>query len=621
MIMTISSEALFRQEQTKRDRENLVVLIGEIDRVRSDALKKAAKILLAVGVALFVLILLFDVHPAVFLFNLFKKANRFGLDELPPIVMVVLILMVPVLLRRERQLSDHIRSVWSFADKILAEQEALASEVASVSKLSVFSSEMNEKLLRETKVLTDNILRMGQQFHDLASVSGDLLFTLDGEGRVTFVSRTSHELFGYHDHDVVGKLAKDFLSQDVIWTSSDYEAVAKLMGGERISEHPIKIIGKSGLLLECLLSATAINDENGNTVGFSGYVVLITEERKIKRTMIKRMHLLCDTGGDCTYFSTVTQLDELLKSQLLEINKTTEAAVFELSSKIKDIDNKLEELLQYLTSTNAWTQEQGADSRAAVNEDRKAIDSLRAFVDDIQKRKDEERQRGLAVINEINGLGDFVNIVHEISDRTNVLALNAGIIAARAGEHGVQFAVVAQEVRKLSKQVKDAAKQIGTGIEMAAKTIENLFAKSAAGEDSVRQEEQFLTSTAQKMVAMGEHYAELLDVNETSMAKITEWNKQLVDDVMGVLAEFQFQDITRQRIEQVMKALDRRTAYTESIRKALTHADVEFSELEHMTLDDLRDDYVMTHQRQVHDRNTGQSTLQEEQNVPKIELF
>jgi methyl-accepting chemotaxis protein len=133
------------------------------------------------------------------------------------------------------------------------------------------------------------------------------------------------------------------------------------------------------------------------------------------------------------------------------------------------------------------------------------IDEINLIADEVHRSTEVIHQLG----SQSDRISQIINVIKEIADQTNLLALNAAIEAARAGEAGRGFAVVADEVRKLAEKTSSSTKEIGDMINAIQQGTQQAVSSMEAGSDKVHDG-----------VAMAERAGESMEQIEGGVRKV-----------------------------------------------------------------------------------------------------
>ncbi len=318
---------------------------------------------------------------------------------------------------------------------------------------------------------------------------------------------------------------------------------------------------------------------------------------------------------------TVPTYNGVLRDQLDSVIQQTEQAAYDITSRLQAIDEVVSRLNSFVAESSSASNQLAEHSEENIEHNQRLIGEMREYIEARIAEAQADQERVAQVVGEARSLESLTKLIKDIAAQTNLLALNAAIEAARAGEAGRGFAVVADEVRKLSAETEKAVLAINQGIQGVATTIEVQLQEKLSAINLDR-EKAALGQFADQLVQLGGSYEEILRHQATVIDTVRGSSEELAVMFMDTMASVQFQDVTRQQIEHTAQALQRLDEHLAGLAERLVQAenpDFKYVPLaEH--LEQLYSQYVMESQRSTHKHSLHQKD-EPAGGSPKIELF
>jgi PAS domain S-box-containing protein len=295
---------------------------------------------------------------------------------------------------------------------------------------------------------------------------------MNKESKAVYLNLRAQEIAGT---DGIGKTCRQLFNREDTDTPGDALRTAIETKRPATAETRCKPRGKE---MDIAYTALPILDREGNFAAVLQLITDLTAAKNTERTIRKVADQAAGITGRLAtaaeeLSAQVEQVSQGAETQRARVESTA-SAMCEMNSSVMEVARNAGQA----SEQSGLTRDKARTGAELVNRVVQAINQVNSVAGTLQNNM---RELGA----QAESIGDVMNVISDIADQTNLLALNAAIEAARAGEAGRGFAVVADEVRKLAEKTMYATKEVGGSISAVQQSAKANIEEVCSAVDSI----------------------------------------------------------------------------------------------------------------------------------------
>ncbi|HDY7930872.1 TPA: methyl-accepting chemotaxis protein [Vibrio vulnificus] len=197
---------------------------------------------------------------------------------------------------------------------------------------------------------------------------------------------------------------------------------------------------------------------------------------------------------------------------------------------------ELNHSVSIVADTAAQTADQAHTATDLTHSVNEAIEKSASEIVNMREEMEHVNQEMHILVGEGDKITTVLNVINDISEQTNLLALNAAIEAARAGEQGRGFAVVADEVRNLAVKTSQSTEQIQKNI-VALGNATNSVEQELSRIASLLEKTASRVSESQHSVNQVQELISIISDRNGQISQATEEQRQAVEEISQAIVE------------------------------------------------------------------------------------